>query len=355
MGGFFGGGTQQRTRQNVQPDIGPAQERVEAALYPLQIEAAQLQQQLSRTGTQQLQQGVAGARAPLEEAMQMGAGEAALPGAIAGVNAPLSQMLSQGAMELAGPTPESILEPLESSFRNVVSPEIQSAAIRAGAVGGSAEQDLFSRAAADFGRAATGELARTAAGRMSAAQQGAQAASQLGIAGPQAEAQRDALERQLGLQRGQLPIDLANILLQGAGGVPGIATPFAPAGTTTKFYGTDKPTTGAEVGSGLGLVAALAMMSSIKAKEEVEPLDETEYQKALTRLRETPVTRWYYKGESRDRVPHIGPIAELSPDEIRHGPYHISIGDYLGLMHAGVKGLDERMNALEQALEDEDA
>lgn len=95
-----------------------------------------------------------------------------------------------------------------------------------------------------------------------------------------------------------------------------------------------------------------AAMSTAKVKKDIVPLDQDEYRKALKKLRDTPVTRWRYEWEPDDREPHIGPILELSPKEIRASDTHISLLDYLGLTHAAVKGLDREVRSLRRQMED---
>lgn len=95
---------------------------------------------------------------------------------------------------------------------------------------------------------------------------------------------------------------------------------------------------------------AVAAMSTIKAKKDVAPVGHDGYSDALQKLRDTPVARWRYKGESDTRTPHIGPILETSPKEIRQDDMHINLGDYLGLTHAAVKGLDREVQGLKAAI-----
>jgi hypothetical protein len=97
--------------------------------------------------------------------------------------------------------------------------------------------------------------------------------------------------------------------------------------------------------------AAGNALSSAKFKKGITPLDPDEYRGALKRLVDTPVTRWRYHWESDDREPHIGPILELSPREIQAGDgNHVSLLDYLGLVHASVKGLDREVKTLRKAM-----
>lgn len=105
----------------------------------------------------------------------------------------------------------------------------------------------------------------------------------------------------------------------------------------------------------LGAVAPAAgaiAMSSARLKKDIQPLDQDEYEAALLKVRETPVTRWRYTWEPEDREPHIGPILELSPKEIRQDALHVNLLDYAGLLHAGLKAVDRKVAAHEITLRD---
>lgn len=130
--------------------------------------------------------------------------------------------------------------------------------------------------------------------------------SLLGIAG--ATAQRDFLATQAQKQR-QMDFVIASIGLMGA----------------------------AAGGAG-------AAVSSARLKRNIRPLDPDEYARALETLRATPVVRYRYRWEGdTDRAPHVGPILELSPPEIREDAWHVNLLDYAGLTHAGLKGLDREV------------
>jgi hypothetical protein len=106
---------------------------------------------------------------------------------------------------------------------------------------------------------------------------------------------------------------------------------------TAMWLGFTSDTIGA-VASGAG-----AAMSSKRLKKAITHVGADAYDDALTKLRDTPIAKWLYKREPDDREPHVGPILELSPKEIHAGDgIHISLLDYAGLLHAGVKGLEGR-------------
>jgi hypothetical protein len=90
------------------------------------------------------------------------------------------------------------------------------------------------------------------------------------------------------------------------------------------------------------------MISTIKAKKDVEPLDK-DGESPLKMLRDTPHYRWKYRWEGDDQPKHIGPIYELSPKTIKLPDDRISLGDYLGVTAAAVKELDRDVQALKEA------
>ena len=113
-------------------------------------------------------------------------------------------------------------------------------------------------------------------------------------------------------------------------------------------------------------IGALAM-SSATLKKDLRPLDpeefraaggarvldmsrDDEYEKARKTMRGLPIARYRYKWEPDTRTPHIGVIAEMSPDEIREGPLRINLMDVAGLTLAAVKGVDRRIDRLEAHL-----
>jgi hypothetical protein len=98
------------------------------------------------------------------------------------------------------------------------------------------------------------------------------------------------------------------------------------------------------------LASSAAAASSATLKKNINPLDRDEYDAALDKVRALPIARWLYKHEPDSRTPHIGVIAELSPDEIRDGPLHVNLMDMAGLTLASVKGLDRKVTRLEARL-----
>ena len=72
--------------------------------------------------------------------------------------------------------------------------------------------------------------------------------------------------------------------------------------------------------------------------------DPDEYDRALAKIRATPITRWRYRWEPATRRPHTGPILELAPEDIREDALHINLLDYAGLLHAAVKAVDRKVD-----------
>lgn len=101
---------------------------------------------------------------------------------------------------------------------------------------------------------------------------------------------------------------------------------------------------GASQGVGAYAGAAAAAGSSAKLKKSILPLDQDEYDLALAKVRDTPIVRYRYKWEGEEgRAPHIGPILELSPEEIREDDTRVNVLDYAGLLHAGLKAVDRKV------------
>ena len=98
------------------------------------------------------------------------------------------------------------------------------------------------------------------------------------------------------------------------------------------------------VAGGIGVAA----MSTARVKKDIEPLDRDEYRRALRKVRNMPITRWRYAWEADDREPHVGPILELAPREIRLDDTHLSLSDWLGLTTAAVKGVDREVQAVKR-------
>lgn len=107
--------------------------------------------------------------------------------------------------------------------------------------------------------------------------------------------------------------------------------------------------------------------STARLKKSILPLDEKEfaravkkrrglpisvdredaYDRALTKVRETPIVRYRYTWEGEEgRAPHIGPLLELSPEEIREDDTHVNVLDYAGMLHAGLKAVDRKVSRL---------
>src|SRR5215471_6739195 len=339
-----------------QPITSPAQEQAITTLMPYELAIA-------RGGTEEALNVFDPTVSATQGALQLSPEERALPGEIASVNLPLADTLSQGAGELRsqargleGPVPADVLQPLQEEFAGTVLPSISSAAIRAGAPGGSAEQGLTRQAITDYGRGAASALDTQAVQRLNALNQALGTEAGIGstigqqlLAGPMAAGQLAQQGRQLDVQSAQTPWNMAQQLM---GLARGIQVPWAGQGSTSTT--TQNPPIGQEVMGGIGAAASLAMMlsmmgafSSRKLKKGIQPLDRDEYADAIAKLRETPIVRYNYRWERDGSRKHIGPILEMSPEEIRGSDLHINLLDYAGLQHAGLKNLDKRLQALE--------
>lgn len=103
-------------------------------------------------------------------------------------------------------------------------------------------------------------------------------------------------------------------------------------------------------GSAVMSLLPLIGFSSAKFKRDILPLDRDEYDRALARVRETPITRYRYKWEANRGPKHIGPILELAPPEITDDGETVNLLDYAGLQHAALKAVDRKVEALTRAL-----
>lgn len=194
-------------------------------------------------------------------------------------------------------------------------------------------------------RSAQAQYALGAAGIGIQGQQLALSAQQLRQQENQANLDRLSRERIAGLQFGPKPTVSPTTGQQIAAYAPAIAG-LVNAGAT--LYGSGA------FGGGGGY-------STARVKKDITPLDPAEfksaaeakglpldgYDESLAALRATPITRWRYKWESERGLPHIGPILELAPPELSRDGLRISLLDYAGLQHAGLKALDRKVSRLE--------
>lgn len=175
--------------------------------------------------------------------------------------------------------------------------------------------------------------------------------------------------------RGSLPISSTGGLLGPADntGLLGVLSGERVASakrTTTSSYNPGFFDYFSTVLSAAGGAAGAFAASSATLKKDILPLDEREfaeasvrtglplemvrdgdeYDRALGKVRETPITRWKYRWESDDRLPHIGPILELAPEEIREDRLRLNLLDYTGLLHAAVKAVDRKVDRVARGL-----
>lgn len=198
-----------------------------------------------------------------------------------------------------------------------------------------------------------GEEAKTG---LLAASQRSQIVGQLvnmGLAPAQAEAALAAAERNMAMQRAQVPLSLANVLMSASTGVPSLSLPFAPPNTSSKT--TESMSAGAEAGSTMQGLMQMAMMaasiyamSSATVKRDIKFLEPSSY---LERLRRVPLAEWNYAWDPPDAPRRVGPIRELSPYQIKGPGLSMNPLGYAGMLHAGVMELDSKVGMLEKAIE----
>lgn len=107
---------------------------------------------------------------------------------------------------------------------------------------------------------------------------------------------------------------------------------------------------GALLGGALGAYGGGSRGSSITLKKAILPYDPDEYDRALEKIRGTPIARWKYKWEPDSTRSHTGPILEMAPEDIREDDLHINLLSYSGLLHASVKALDRKVDRFGQQL-----
>jgi hypothetical protein len=141
----------------------------------------------------------------------------------------------------------------------------------------------------------------------------------------------------------------ATSLLQGASGAYGGAaqTGLGMFNAAHQSEMANANSTGAALGSVLG-AAAIFAGSSEKTKKNVKPVDE---EGAMQAIREVPAKEWTYKPGEGDGGTHIGPMAEgmqaAAGDQVAPGGKAIDLISAVGMQHAAMRSLDQRLAALE--------
>ena len=105
---------------------------------------------------------------------------------------------------------------------------------------------------------------------------------------------------------------------------------------------------GALAGAALG--GAAGAFSSETLKKDILPLDQDEYDRALAKLKDVPVTRWRYKWDRDDRPLRTGPLLEMLPVELREDALRVDMVSYAGTLHAGLKAVTRRLERVEASL-----
>lgn len=96
-------------------------------------------------------------------------------------------------------------------------------------------------------------------------------------------------------------------------------------------------TAGPLIGTG---ITALAAMSSLEFKEDVETMSDEDYQRTIDEVLNMEVKNWKYKDGIADGAKHVGIIAEEAPEDmvVMDGKA-IDVTSYLGKLTVAVQGL----------------
>ena len=100
----------------------------------------------------------------------------------------------------------------------------------------------------------------------------------------------------------------------------------------------------------IGQAMTMAAMAGIAASSKTlkEAIHRRPPEQSMAELRAMPHVNFRYKGEP-PQARHTGTIAEQAPAGMRVGGLGISIPDFMGTMHGGIKNLDKRLQTLEMA------
>ena len=94
------------------------------------------------------------------------------------------------------------------------------------------------------------------------------------------------------------------------------------------------------------LANAYNLTSSREAKKQIEPLAQEDYRDILEQINGLQMVRFLYKDEE-NRQPHLGVIAEESPEEILDPTGKaVSLADYASFLLAGLKAQSEQIETL---------
>jgi hypothetical protein len=116
------------------------------------------------------------------------------------------------------------------------------------------------------------------------------------------------------------------------------------------FYSDSIPATGVSLAAGAG---AWATLSDSTKKENFTPLD---YEEVLLLIDGLPVYYWNYKSQS-DSIVHLGPMAQdyFAAFGLGESDTTITTTDLDGVVMAGIKALNSRLNTIDQRLDEVDA
>ena len=146
--------------------------------------------------------------------------------------------------------------------------------------------------------------------------------------------------------RGILPGREFSAVGAGTGALGGAAT----GAYLGSYFGPWGTAIGAVGGGIIGAAGGGFGGSSARLKKGIRPYDPDEYDRALAKIRDTPITRYHYRWEPEHARLHTGPILELAPEDIREDALRINLLDYSGLLHAGLKAVDRRITRVEAHL-----
>lgn len=94
--------------------------------------------------------------------------------------------------------------------------------------------------------------------------------------------------------------------------------------------------------------------SSRELKKDIIPLSHRDYEDILTKINDIQMVQYLYKHED-DRRPHLGVIAEESPEEILDpSGKAVSLSDYTGFLLAGIKAMQSEIEELKGQVQEID-
>jgi hypothetical protein len=98
---------------------------------------------------------------------------------------------------------------------------------------------------------------------------------------------------------------------------------------------------------------AWTVYSSQAYKTDIRALSQSDYTAALEAVLGTPLVRYHYKGQAADAKLKLGVLAEQAPEVIlaEGDPNAVSLGDYIGLLHAAIVAQQAQLDAQQRQIE----